>query len=308
MFFTTSFYHPDLIGVLLVSVFLCYAVANILTEHQMKSAICPQCRRPVIVRSQPRCLYCGANLSLGTVQNGITKKILSRHPGFSLLTFVEQTKALFCLLQRCRMEKNFETLNLYFAQNLVEQYKIESLSFEKKKLQHHLEKISIGEIMIKEYQSIDSQEKLSIQIDAVMADYIVDEQTHIVTQGIRNPTPFREYWKLIGKALYFKIQPREAEIFFCPNCHAPLKLGNPVKCDYCGFWVVRGDFNWQVTKIWRHDQKELYEEWKNRFAELQRSGVSESLDSLLSSDWGDKDPNNFLQTLCYIFKIAVRSF
>jgi hypothetical protein len=89
------------------------------------------------------------------------------------------------------------------------------------------------------------------RIDASAADYYIDVRTGKTTYGWHEPRPYTEYWTFsrsgaakTGRASYLERA--------CPNCGAPLELGNLSVCQYCGTPVASTEYDWVLMTI---DQK-----------------------------------------------------
>ncbi len=92
---------------------------------------------------------------------------------------------------------------------------------------------------------------LVCRIDASAADWFEDTRTGQVIDGWRNPRPYTEYWTFArsGAAKTTKTSYLSRT---CPNCGAPLELGNISVCQYCGTPVASTQYDWVLMNI---DQK-----------------------------------------------------
>ena len=89
------------------------------------------------------------------------------------------------------------------------------------------------------------------RIDASASDYYIDIQTGKVVDGWQRPRPYTEYWTFArsGTAKTSKSSYLDRH---CPNCGAPLELGNISVCQFCGTPVGSTEYDWVLMTI---DQK-----------------------------------------------------
>ena len=92
---------------------------------------------------------------------------------------------------------------------------------------------------------------LVCRIDASAADWYEDTHTGQTIDGWHNPRPYTEYWTFArsGAAKTTKTSYLSRT---CPNCGAPLELGNISVCQYCGTPVASTQYDWVLMNI---DQK-----------------------------------------------------
>ncbi len=92
---------------------------------------------------------------------------------------------------------------------------------------------------------------LTARIDASAADYYIDTRTGKDISGWHNPRPYTEYWTFVrsGTAKTTKTSYMDRA---CPNCGAPLELGNISVCQFCGTPVASTEYDWVLMTI---DQK-----------------------------------------------------
>lgn len=92
---------------------------------------------------------------------------------------------------------------------------------------------------------------ITARIDASACDYYIDTRTGNDISGWHNPRPYTEYWTFArsGTAKTTKTSYLDRA---CPNCGAPLELGNISVCQFCGTPVASTEYDWVLMTI---DQK-----------------------------------------------------
>lgn len=93
------------------------------------------------------------------------------------------------------------------------------------------------------------------RIDGSAGDFYVDLHTNKVVDGWTSPRPYSEYWTFArsGAAKTTKTTYLTGN---CPNCGAPLALGNISVCQFCGTPVRSTEYDWVLINI---EQKYLNE-------------------------------------------------
>jgi predicted lipid-binding transport protein (Tim44 family) len=92
---------------------------------------------------------------------------------------------------------------------------------------------------------------ITARIDASACDYYIDTRTGNDISGWHNPRPYTEYWTFArsGTAKTTRTSYMDRA---CPNCGAPLELGNISVCQFCGTPVASTEHDWVLMTI---DQK-----------------------------------------------------
>jgi len=89
---------------------------------------------------------------------------------------------------------------------------------------------------------------LVCRIDASAADWYEDTRTGQVIDGWRTPRPYTEYWTF-SRSGTAKTTKTSYLSRTCPNCGAPLELGNISVCQYCGTPIASTQYDWVLFNI-----------------------------------------------------------
>jgi len=88
-----------------------------------------------------------------------------------------------------------------------------------------------------------------VRVDAVCADYEVDDTTKKIVFGDRRPQPFTEYWTF-QRGVGVKTSGTDGTFEKkCPNCGGPLTVNAVGECTYCKAAVTSGKFDWVLSRI-----------------------------------------------------------
>jgi ribosomal protein L37E len=84
-----------------------------------------------------------------------------------------------------------------------------------------------------------------------MIDYIKDERTGQVLKGDPNTEYHLRYlYTFMRKTGVLTDSARSNNsVVACPHCGAPTSITSAGKCEYCGFIVTTGEFDWVLSDI-----------------------------------------------------------
>lgn len=114
-----------------------------------------------------------------------------------------------------------------------------------------MEDVVLSGVRIVRVEKTDKGDVITARIDASAVDYYIDTRTGKDISGWHNPRPYTEYWTFAraGTAKTTKTSYMDRA---CPNCGAPLELGNISVCQFCGTPVASTEYDWVLMTI---DQK-----------------------------------------------------
>jgi hypothetical protein len=98
---------------------------------------------------------------------------------------------------------------------------------------------------------------VTVRLDAVAADYLVDESTGSLVDGDRVDRRFSRYLTF-ERAAGTKTPEVGVLDNKCPSCGSPLALAESGECRHCGAAVASGHFDWVITRF------ETPDEWNAR--------------------------------------------
>ena len=103
---------------------------------------------------------------------------------------------------------------------------------------------------MQKYERDPQYEYLTVYLQARMRDYIIDEKTRQVLMGNPNVDCYMQYLMKFTRKNGVKTDPAAASnIIACPHCGAPTQITSAGKCEYCGFIVTTGDYDWVLCDM-----------------------------------------------------------
>ena len=179
-------------------------------------------------------------------------------PGFNPQAFLERVGVAFMTLEQAWQERSLESARPYMSEGLYLSWRSQINQMIAQHKKNLLDGLELRDARAVEAVHGAGHDHISVRIDAVAADYEVDERTGQLLFGSKSPAPFREYWTFERSA--GTLTPAAGGILEqkCPNCGAPLSINEIGDCRYCKAAVTSGRYDWVLSRI------EQTEEWEAR--------------------------------------------
>lgn len=180
----------------------------------------------------------------------IERAILAVDPLFHKEKFLAWSKEVYVTLQQAWMERDWSKIRPFEKEELFAQHQ--------KLLQEYLdlgrinvmERINVNQAFLQKYERDPQYEYLTVYLQARMRDYIIDEKTRQVLMGNPNADCYMQYLMKFTRRNGVKTDPAAASnIVACPHCGAPTQITSAGKCEYCGFIVTTGDYDWVLCDM-----------------------------------------------------------
>ncbi len=194
-----------------------------------------------------------------------------RDRNFNDTQFLQRVKGAFFTVMEAFYNHKVEEIHAFVSDSLFEQFQ-----------SHIAEQKAAG---IKYRYELQNQEGKSARfsIDHVYSDHSFDEiQVLVQLQIVETPTDintgrpiggsqvrnYHEYWSFIRRPSAKTLQKPGLIEKSCPNCGAPLVIGQATVCKSCNSYIRSGFYDWVLAKItqgceWSYSDPTLVPAWKN---------------------------------------------
>jgi predicted lipid-binding transport protein (Tim44 family) len=177
--------------------------------------------------------------------------IHARDPGFDRARFIDRVQTAYMILNTAWVKQDLTPALPFLSEGQAQRLTMQ-LEADKARYQRNvMEDVVLSGVRVVRVDKDSAGDVIVARIDASAADYYIDVRTGQTTYGWHEPRPYTEYWTFsrsgaakTGKASYLERA--------CPNCGAPLELGNISVCQYCGTPVASTEYDWVLMTI---DQK-----------------------------------------------------
>ncbi len=181
----------------------------------------------------------------------IVSAITKTDPEFSSEKFIGWVKEVFITLQNAWSERDFEKVRPFEKEELYKQHTELIKQYIANGKINVLDRINVNQAYLFKYYKDSQYEFMSVYIQARMTDYIKDEKTGKVLQGNPNIEYHMQYIYTFMRKVGVLTDPVKSgkSTVACPHCGAPTSVTSSGKCEYCGFIITTGEFDWVLSNI-----------------------------------------------------------
>jgi predicted RNA-binding Zn-ribbon protein involved in translation (DUF1610 family) len=158
-------------------------------------------------------------------------------------------------LQKAWVDRNLDEGRSYMSPGLYLSWSTQVQQLIAARKRNILEGLTVNLITPVKVRHGAVYDDITTRIEAVCADYEVDESSNRIVFGDRTPRPFVEYWTFQRTAGVKTSGKAGIAEHTCPNCGAPLEVNAVGECRYCRAAVTSGQFDWVLSRI---EQEEEY--------------------------------------------------
>lgn len=181
----------------------------------------------------------------------INAAILAVDPNFSSEKFLGWVKEVFITLQQAWMERDWNKVRPFEKEELYKQHEMQLNEYVKLGRINVIERININQAFLQKYKRDGEYEYLTVYLQVRMVDYIKDENTDKVLKGDPNRDCYLQYLYTFMRKFGVQTDPANSNrsTVACPHCGAPTQITSAGQCEYCGFIVTTGEYDWVLADI-----------------------------------------------------------
>lgn len=181
----------------------------------------------------------------------IVAAVTAVDPLFSKDKFLGWAKEVFLTLQTAWMERDWEKVRPFEKEELFAQHKRQLQEYIDNGTINVMERINIHQAYLHKYERDTEYEYLSVYMEVRMIDYIRRADTGEVLKGDPNRDLYNKYIYKYMRKTGVQTDPATSNqsTVACPHCGAPTSITSAGKCEYCGFVVTTGEFDWVLCDI-----------------------------------------------------------
>ena len=190
----------------------------------------------------------GGNIDNTTLVENEIRKI---DPKFSSDAFIGWSREVFVKIQQAWSDRKWEEIRPFESNELFSQHSSQLEEYIKNKKINKVEKIAIQRVSLNSFRIDGDKEVLTVHLDAVMRDYVVDELTNKVLESNPNKDWYMKYVMVFNRKAGVKTEPglSNKSVTNCPNCGAPTEITSAGKCEYCKSVITTGEHDWVLSDI-----------------------------------------------------------
>lgn len=181
----------------------------------------------------------------------VAAEIQTIDPNFSSDKFIGFAREVFMKIQEAWTTKDWKPIRPFESETLFSQHKQQLDEYIRMGKTNVVEKIGIKHCSLHEFRQDGDKEVLTVWLNAVMRDYVIDDATKKVLESDPNRDWFMKYEMVFNRkaGLKTELAKKGNVITNCPNCGAPTEITSSGQCSYCGSVVTNGEHDWVLTDI-----------------------------------------------------------
>ncbi|MBU1108460.1 MAG: TIM44-like domain-containing protein [Candidatus Riflebacteria bacterium] len=190
-----------------------------------------------------------------------------RDKNFQEKAFLNRVRSAFAAVQNASYNHKVEIIQRFVSDALYEQFKCRVEEQQTAGIQYQHGDLSTADFSIDHVYSDNNFDEIQVLVQASIAESITDLKTG-KTIGSATTRKFYEYWSFIRRPSAKTLQKPGLLEGSCPNCGAPLLIGQVTICKACGSYIRSGFYDWVLAKItqgceWSYSDPTLVPSWKN---------------------------------------------
>ena len=181
----------------------------------------------------------------------VAAQIQTLDPAFSADKFIGFAREVFMKIQEAWTTKDWKPIRPFESETLFNQHKQQLDEYIRLGKTNVVEKIGIKHCSLHSFQEDGDKEVVTVWLNAVMRDYVIDDATKKVLESDPNRDWYMKYEMVFNRKAGVKTDPgrKGNTITNCPNCGAPTEVTSSGQCSYCGSVITNGEHDWVLTDI-----------------------------------------------------------
>ena len=181
----------------------------------------------------------------------VAEEIRAIDPNFSADKFIGFAREVFMKIQEAWTAKDWTAIRPFESEALFNQHKQQLDEYIRLGKTNVVEKICIKHCSLHSFQQDGDKEVLTVWLNAVMRDYVIDDATKKVLESDPNRDWYMKYEMVFNRKAGVKTESGKKgnSITNCPNCGAPTEITSSGQCAYCGSVITNGEHDWVLTDI-----------------------------------------------------------
>jgi predicted lipid-binding transport protein (Tim44 family) len=181
----------------------------------------------------------------------VAAQIQAIDPAFSSDKFIGFAREVFMTIQAAWTAKDWKPIRPFENETLFNTHKQQLDEYIRLGKTNVIEKIAIKHCSLQSFTQDGDKEVLTVVLNAVMRDYVIDDATKKVLESDPNRDWYMRYEMVFNRKAGVKTDPGKngTSITNCPNCGAPTEVTSSGQCAYCGSVITNGEHDWVLTDI-----------------------------------------------------------
>lgn len=180
----------------------------------------------------------------------IIEKMMVDDPNFSADAFKQFASECFVTLQAAWTARDWNSIRPFESETLFSMHNRQLQEYIDNGTINVIERVNVKRTKIIDYEVQGDKEVISISLNSVMRDYVIDANTKEVVEGDKTKDYYTTYRLEFIRTLGVKTESgKEISTTNCPNCGAPTAITSSGRCEYCDSVITTGDYSWVLNEL-----------------------------------------------------------
>lgn len=188
-------------------------------------------------------------------------------PYFSPENFIERFKKIFNAVIMAHSAQDISKIQPMLSDSLYEQLKQKIAEEQNSGVRYDCRNIEINFANIIRIQNKNDIEELHVWVNAMVTEVPIDIKNGEILNKDAKPTMVAEVYTFLRRpSAKTLLKPGLLECT-CPNCGAPIKIGQVTVCESCKGYIRSGNYDWVLSQItqaceWKYSNPDIIPAWK----------------------------------------------
>lgn len=197
------------------------------------------------------------------------QELKNRDKNFNEDSFILRFKNVFIKVVLAIGNQNIETIQPIVSDSLYEQFKCRIQEQKAAGIKFKTTEVEIKAAYIARLNSNKDFDELHIKVEAQTNEHATDIATgELLSLDSKSLTFITEVWTFIRRpSAKTLLKPGLLECN-CPNCGAPIQIGQATICPICNSYIRSGTYDWVLAQItqtceWKYSNPQIIPNWQN---------------------------------------------
>ncbi|PKL43199.1 MAG: hypothetical protein CVV41_10800 [Candidatus Riflebacteria bacterium HGW-Riflebacteria-1] len=192
--------------------------------------------------------------------------IVKRDPGFSREKFLDKFRSAFAKVHKACYDHEIDKIQAMVSDALFEQFRCRVEEQKEAGVKFSCPGIAIQYVNIARAASDDFFDELHVHVEGELTETAIDIVTGETLNAENQTQRICEFWSFIRKPSAKTLDKPGLLEGSCPNCGAPILIGQATVCQVCSSFIRSGNYDWVLSKItqaceWEYANPRLVASW-----------------------------------------------
>lgn len=200
--------------------------------------------------------------------NAALKQLQKRDPAFSSEKFLEKFRTAFNKIHDACYEQKIESVQAMISDALFEQFRCRIEEQQEAGVRFKCNEIRLEQIRLARVSSDELFDELHILVAGELVETAIDLVTGEALNAQDKVQKICEYWSFIRRPSAKTLDKPGLIEGNCPNCGAPISIGQATVCPVCSSFIRSGHYDWVLSQItqaceWEYANSMLIPGWND---------------------------------------------